>query len=520
LVARTGIRRAFGGSTVPWKTCLAVALIALAALSRPALAGKADDTLNIAFGGEVTTLDNYKESGREGLLLARLVYDSLLYKDAATGAFKPDLAESYSFVDPKTIEFKLRRGVKFHDGSEMTADDVVYTLNLVSSPQYGARYQIAVGWIDHADKIDDATVRLTMKSPYPLALEMLAGNLPIYPKAYYEKVGSAGMGVKPVGTGPYRLVEMTPGTRFVFERFDDYFSGSPKGRAQIAHLVARVLPEANTQYAELLNGQLDWIWRVPPDEARNLARRPNVAVNSVQILRFAYIDINPGAQDGRSPLADVRVRQALNYAIDRPAIVKALVGGASQVIYGACNPIQFGCAGDVATYVYDPQKAKQLLADAGYGDGFALSLLSSNIPREQVEALGAYLGKVGVKVSIDDQQYAPAISAWRKGAAPLFLSNWGSYGIGDAGLSTGQFFGGTGDDLVKDPELVALMTDANNSVDQDKRKADFAKALRIIADRAYWVPLWTYNVNCGQAKDLDFQLGSDEFAEFYKARWN
>ena len=491
----------------------------IAIATTPAMAGKADDTLNVAFSGEITSLDNYKESGREGLLLARLVYDSLLYKDSKTGEFKPELAESYSFADPKTIDFKLRQGVKFHNGQEMTADDVVYTLNLVSSAKYNARYQIAVGWIASAEKTGPYAVRLHMKTAYPLALEMLAGNLPIYPKAYYEQVGSEGMGVKPIGTGPYRLVEMSPGTRYVFERFDDYYADSPKGRAQIKRVIARVLPEANTQYAELLTGQLDWIWRVPPDEARNLARRPNVEIQSAQILRFAYIDINPNAQGGKTPLADVRVRQAMNYAINRPGIVKALVGGASQVIYSACNPIQFGCTTDVTKYEYNPAKAKALLTEAGYADGFKLNLLSSNIPRPQVEVMAADLGKVGIAVTIDDQQYAPAISAWRAGSAPLLLSNWGSYGIGDSGLSVGQFFSGTGDDLVKDPALMALMADADQSVDRAKRQDDFAKALRTIADQAYWVPLWTYSVNCAQNKDLDLTLDPDEFAQFYNARW-
>ncbi len=492
----------------------------LAALhATQARAGKADDTLNVAFSGEVTTLDNYKESSREGLLLARLVYDSLLYRDGKTGEFKPELAESYAFVDPKTIDFKLRQGVKFHNGQEMTADDVVYTLNLVSSPKYNARFQIAVAWIESAEKMGPYAVRLHMKTAYPMALEMLAGNLPIYPKAYYEQVGPDGMGAKPVGAGPYRLVELTPGTRFVFERFDGYYANSPKGPAKIAHVIARVLPEANTQYAELLNGQLDWIWRVPPDEARNLARRPNVVIQSAQIMRFAYIDINPNTGGGKGPLADVRVRRALNYAINRPGIVKALVGGASQVIYAACNPIQFGCSADVPKYEYDPAKAKALLAEAGYGNGFPLNLLSSNIPRPQVEVMAADLGKVGITVTIDDQQYAPAVSAWRSGNAPFMLTNWGSYGIGDAGLSVGSFFSGTGDDLVKDPTLIGLLADANTTVDRDKRKDDFAKALRIVADQAYWVPLWTYSVNCAQNKDLNLTLDPDEFAQFYAASW-
>ena len=142
-----------------------------------------------------------------------------------------------------------------------------------------------------------------MKEPNPLALEMLAGNLPIYPKEYYEKAGPSGMATKPVGTGPYRLVEATPGTRYVFERFEDYYAGQPEGKGEDqAHDHAHPA-RANTQYAELINGGLDWIWRVPPDDARNLSRRPNVQDPNAEIMRFAYIALNPNIEGGKSPLA-------------------------------------------------------------------------------------------------------------------------------------------------------------------------------------------------------------------------
>ena len=505
--------------TVLSRVVAAITCAIFVAGAQSALAGKGDDTLNVAFSQEITTLDNYQEPSREGLILARLIYDSLLSKDQKTGEFKPELAKSFRFVDDKTIELELRQGVKFHDGTAMTADDVVYTLNLVTTKEYNARYQIAVSWIDKAVKVDDYKVRLLMKSPYPLALEMLAGNLPIYPKAYYEKAGTAGMGVKPVGTGPYRLTELTPGTRFVFERFDGYYADSPKGRPAIKRVIVRIQPEVNTQYAELSNGQLDWIWRVPPDAARNLARRANIEIKSVQILRFAFVAFYPNFNDGKSPLADARVRRALIHAVDRESIMKAFVGGASQVLHGACNPLQFGCSTDVAKYAYDPAKAKQILAEAGYPNGFSIDLLSAGNPTPQVEAIVANLAKVGVKANMIEQQFAPALSAWREGKYGMFVLNWGSYGVGDVGLSTSPFFSGTPDDRVKDSELVPLLKEADLSIDRELRKRNYAKAQARIADQAYWLPLWTFSITTAQNKDLEFSLDSDEFARFYLAKW-
>ncbi|MDB5511324.1 MAG: peptide transporter substrate-binding protein [Enterovirga sp.] len=502
------------------KTLLSnLALAGLMAWGGPALAGKADDTLNVAFGNEATTMDTYKETTREGNILARLLYDCLIEKDTKTGEFKPAIASSYKIVDDKTLEFEIRPNVKFHNGETLTVDDVVYTFNLVSSKEYGARYQIAVDWIDRAEKVGDSTVRLHMKRPYPMALEMLAGNLPVYPKAYYEKVGPSGMATKPVGAGPYRLVDITPGARFVFERFEDYYAESPKGRPAIKRVIVRTLPETNTQYAELMNGGLDWVWRVSPDDARNLTRRSNLEVKGIEILRYAFVSLHPAFQDGKSPLADVRVRRALNHAVNRPGILKAFVGGAAQVTNAACSHLQFGCTDQVAKYDYDLAKAKALLAEAGYPNGFSTEMLVSSTAKEQAEAIAANLGAVGVKVTLNFQQYAPALSAWREGRVPLFLGNWGSYGIADVGLGTSQFFAGTADDLVKDPEIIPLLKAADTSMDRDVRKQKYEQAVKLIAERAYIIPLWTFNVNTASNKDLDFSLGADEYARFYEAKW-
>lgn len=493
--------------------------IAMLAITSSSWAGKADDTLNAAFSLEVTTLDNYKETGREGLVIARLLYDNLLYKDFSTNEIVPALAESFEFIDDTTIEFRLRQGVTFHNGDILTAEDVVYTLNLVSSEEYGARYQVAVDWIAQAEKIDDHRVRLQMKAPYPLALEMLAGNLPIYPKAYYEEVGPEGMGIRPVGTGPYRLMEMTPGTRFVLKRFEDHYADSPKGRPAIENVIIRVLPEPNTQYAEMMNGQLDWIWKIPPDEARNLGRSDRIEIKSTPIMRVAYINLNPNHNGGDSPLADLRVRQAIHHAINREAIKNAFVGEGSQLIHTVCNPLQFGCTDDVPRYDYDPDKARELLAEAGYANGFTMEMVVSGTPRPQVEAIAADLGRVGINVTLNEQQWASATNLWREGRAAMNMGNWGSYGIGDIGLITSHYFGNTDENHVKDPEVIEWLHIGDTSVDSRVREENYAKALRRISEGAYWVPLWTFNVIYAVNKELDFELDPDEFARFFNARW-
>lgn len=242
-----------------------------------AYAGKSDDTLNVAFQSEIATLDYYMSSGRNAIIMSHHLFDTLLYKDVESGEIVPALAKSYKFVDDTAIEFELREGVTFHDGSPMTADDVVYTLNKVSDKEYGAVYQIAIEWIESAEKLGDYKVRVNMKEAYPVALEWVAGFLPIYPSDYYERVGKEGMALEPVGTGPYKLKSMEPGASWVLERFDDHYEGSPKGNA-IKNIEVRVLPEMNTQLTGLLTGKTDFMWKFTSDVAERLESRDGVTV--------------------------------------------------------------------------------------------------------------------------------------------------------------------------------------------------------------------------------------------------
>lgn len=491
----------------------------LTGLACAAFAGKADNTLNIALGANVSTLDNYRESDRGGLMLARMIYDSLLHKDPQTNQFRPELATAYRIVDDKTIDFEIRKGVRFHNGTLLTADDVAYTLNLVSSREYNARYQVAVDWIEKVEKTGEHSVRLHMKRPFAAALEMLAGNLPIYPKAYYAKVGPEGMAVRPIGTGPYRATEVVPGTSMKFERFADYYDGSPKGRPSIATITVRILPEANTQYAELANGRLDWIWRMPADAAEKLKRLPNVAVESTQILRYEYIGLNPGHDGGRTPLADLRVRKALAMALNREPIRSAFYGPGTQLLAAACAPQQFGCAQDVTTYPYDPGAARSLLNQSGHGKGLSLEAVSI-IPNQAINAaIAASFRQSGIEVKITPATYASALSDWRAGKLAMFISTWGSYGIGDVALSTSQFFAGNADDLVRDPKVVPLLKAADVSTDRAFRQQHYRDALRQIADQVYWVPLWTFAIHSARHKDLEVRINPDEFVQFYSARW-
>lgn len=494
-------------------------VVALSLTVGTAKAGPDDNSLNIAWDGELATLDRYFNTLREGIIVGRLVWDALLYKDPGTLEFKPLLAESYSFVDNTTMEFDLRRGITFHNGEAFDADDVVYTLNFVANPDNGVLTQRNVNWIESVEKIGPYRVRLRMKAPTPIALEFLAGPLLIYPNEYYAEVGPEGMGKAPVGTGPYRVTEFDPGASITFVRNENYFAASPKGVPAIQTIHQRTIPDRNTQLAELLSGTVDWVWKVPADQADRLRNRPGITVANEQTMRVGYLSFDSSNRTGNnSPVNDPRVRRAIAHAVDREAIVSQLVGGASVVAHAACHPDQFGCAQDVARYEYDPERAKQLLAEAGYPDGFEIDFHAYR-NRPYAEAIMGYLQAVGIRPNLVYLKYAALRDQVYAGDIDFNFMTWGSYSFHDVSAITSHFFKATKDDYAQDRELIADLETGDTSVDRDERANAYGRALRRIAEQVYWVPLFTYNTNYAFSDQLDFSPTPDEIPRFFTARW-
>ena len=495
------------------------AAVLMAVVSNPVLAGKDDDTLNIAWGGELATLDRYYNTLREGIIVGRLIWDSLLFKDPETFEFKPLLAKSFTFVDETTMEFDLREGVTFHNGEPFDADDVVHTLTYVSNPDNGVLTQRNVNWIAGVEKLGRYKVRLKMKKPTPIALEFLAGPLLIYPDEYYAEVGPDGMGKAPVGTGPYKLFEFKPGDSTVFVRNQDYFADSPKGRPEIGRIVQRTIPDQNTRIAELLSGRLDWVWKVPNDQAARMENSPRLTIENEQTLRVGYLSFDSSNRTGNaSPVNDVLVRRAIAHAIDRETIVESLVGGKSIVVHSACHPEQFGCTQDVERYDYDPAKARALLAEAGYPDGLTIDFHAYR-NRNYAEAIMGYLKEVGIETSLVYLKYAALRDKVYAGEIDFNFMTWGSYSFHDMSAITSHFFKATKDDYARDDALIAALARGDGSVDRKVREAAYAEALKRIADQVYWLPLFTYNVNYAYSADLDFTPSADEIPRFYRTHW-
>lgn len=485
-----------------------------------AWAGKANDTLVYASDSEVDNVSPYHNSLREGVILSHMAWDTLLYRDNKTGAIKPQLASAWKWESPTALVLDLRQDVTFHNGDKFSADDVVFTFTYALSPEAKIISRQSVEWIRSVEKLDDYKVRLNLVAPFPAALEYLSGPTPIYPAAYFKRVGLEGFRKAPVGTGPYRITAVVPSQGVTMVKNSAYFKASSQPQPTIGTIRFVVIPDQETRLAQLMTGAVDWIWRVPADQVEGLRGMPNITVLSGETMRIGYLTLDSrGTSVANTPLKDVRVRRAINHAINRAGLANNVVRGGSQPVYAPCFRQQFGCeTGSVVKYDYNPAKAKALLAEAGYPNGFETDLYAYR-DRDYAEALAGDLRKVGIKARLHFLKAAAMQADYRAGKMALSYQAWGSLGTNDASASVSVWFKGGVDDVAKDPQVIGLLKQADTSMDPAQRKELYGKALARISNEAYWAPAFTYSTNYAFNSALNFRAQSDELPRFVEASW-
>lgn len=496
----------------------------LAALaSTSTMAGPDDDSLIVAWGstGPIENVDNYFNTNRTGIWFSRMVWDQLIYREPKTFEFKPLLAESWEALSDTTWQFKLRQGVKFHNGEEFDADDVVFTLNWISDPANGVKVQRNVNWIESAEKVDKYTVNVNMKKPFPQAFEFLSGPITIYPNEYYAEVGPDGMHKAPVGTGPMKVVAIETAEEYVLEKNPDYTWGSPKGEAQVSKMVVREIADVQTQIAELLAGGIDITADITADHVDQIGGFPGFTALQAGTMRTGYIGFDAAGRGNFEPTTKLAVRKAMAMAIDRESLVTNLIRGDAGVIHTPCFPTQFGCDESFAAkWDYNPEMAKQLLAEAGYPDGFEIEFYTFR-PADWAEAIMADLSKVGIKASLTKMPYFALRDKQRnEGTTPMFLMDWGSYSMNDMSAITSHFFKKGPDDFAMDDQVAAWLEEGDTSPDSEIRKAAYAKAIEKITSEVYWLPMFNHVRNYGFNENLSFIPYQDEIPRFWQYGWN
>ena len=416
-------------------------------------------TLIVGMANAPVALDPADHRSRESETVIRNMFDGLVTRDTTSGVHM-EIAEEMNWLDDQTLEIKLRDGVTFHDGSEMTADDVVYTFeriiqeNMIEYPElHTSPRKGLIAPLESIEKTDENTVVMHFSGPWPPAMQLIV-HQQIVPQAYLEEAGTEGFINNPIGTGPFKFVSAQPGfVEVVMERYDDYYGGAPDlepvGPACVSTAVFRVIPEASTRVAALLAGEVDIIQAVPPELVDTLAQTPGIQVKTAPGTQPKWMEMNVN----KAPFDDVRVRQALNYAVDKQLIIDEIYGGRAVALPGALSPYNNFANQSLEPYPYDPDMALSLLADAGWtdsnGDGtldkggqplsFTIDTLESWRPL--AEAVADMFRAIGVDASVRFWEYSVIKDQLLAGERQAYLDDWGDSAFDPVGHFEAKWHG-------------------------------------------------------------------------------
>ena len=397
----------------------------------------------------------------------------------------PSLAESWSASpDGLVYEFVLRRGVKFHNGEPVTAEDVKFSLERYR----GAAAKTLKERVAAVETPDSSRVRIRLKRPWPDFMTFYTdatGAGWVVPKKYLEKVGDEGFKKAPVGAGPYKFVSFTPGVELVLEAFDQYWRKPPS----VKRLVLKAIPDESTRLAALRRGEVDVAYAIRGELAEELRRTPGLTLKPVvgQATFWIYF---PDQWDSKSPWSDRRVRLAVNFALDRTAMNQAELLGFARITWSII-PRSFEFYWQPPGYGYDPARAKQLLAEAGYPNGFdggdyACDVVFTNY----AEAALNYLRAIGVKAKLRPLERAAFFKAYAdKKSRGLIQGASGAFGNAATRLEAFVAAGGTYA-YGSYPDIDGLFREQESELDPKKREAILKSIQQLVHDKVVFAPIW------------------------------
>jgi len=416
------------------------------------------DVIVVGMASVPETLDPADHRSRQSETVVRNMFDGLVTRDTTSGVHL-ELAEALNWLDDKTLEIKLRQGVKFHDGVEMTADDVVFTFDRIigenkieypephTSPRKGL-----IAPLESIEKTGDYTAVMHFSSVWPVALQMLV-HQQIVPKHYLEEVGTKGFVEHPIGTGPFKFVSAKGMEEIVMERFDDYYGGAPDlapvGVACVRQVVFRTIPEVSTRAAALLAGEIDIMQTVPAELLDILAQTRGLQVKTTPSTQPKWMEMNVNL----APFDDVRVRQAMNHAVDKQLLIDAIYGGRAVALPGSLSPYNNFINKSLVPYAYDTDKALALLKEAGWsdsdGDGkldkegqvFSLIIDTTEEFRALTEALADQFRAIGIDASVRFWEYSVLKPMLLAGERQAYLDDWGDSAFDPVGHYEAKWHG-------------------------------------------------------------------------------
>jgi peptide/nickel transport system substrate-binding protein len=462
-----------------------VVVLTAAWLGATAHAQAPDATLRVAQSQTIMTLDGGIEGQRQTISLLFHIYDPLFFTDR-DGSVQPGLALGYEFVEPTVMRVRLRPDVTFHNGEPFNAETVQFSIMRTKDPELGSQQRVIYGPIEAVNVVDELTVDIVTGVPAPDLPQRLT-IFPVTPRQYILDMGNDHISSNPIGTGPYQFVEWVRGSHVRLEANPDYWGGAPA----IPNLVWREIPDDFARVNALLSGDVDFINNVPPDQFPNITLRSQFTAVSVPGVRgiLVYFDTLQG------PLADTRVRRALNYGVNVPEIIEFVLEGMGAPIINQTPAMYLGYDASLeGTYDFDPEKARELLAEAGYPDGFEITMYTPVgryvKDREVAQAIAGQLTRLGLDVPVIANESAVNIRLLfdrhtvNDGSAAMFLLAYG-LPVPEASLGWDEFLGTRSKTkLWVNPEFNALVDRMLVTIDPAEREALGFDAHRILVEEA------------------------------------
>lgn len=484
---------------------------ALGLAAVPALAAK--DRFVVDLVNEPSSLDPQVQWNPDSYYVYRNIFDNLVTRDDK-GAIIPQVATAWKQLSDTEIEFDLRSDITFHDGSKLTADDVVFSVKRITDPKFASPQLGQFDKITDAIALSPTKVKLVTAGPYPALLAQLV-KLSIVPKAVVEAVGKDAFNLKPVGSGPYKFESWQRGVNVQLTRNDAYWGTKPPFPA----VTFRAVPDAATRLANLQAGSSDLVVTLDADQAAQLKASPKAQALIGLTERVAYVRLNTT----KPPFDNPKLRLAAAYALDKQAMIDGLLGGHDKPVPELLTPAIFGWIDGIKAPEHDLAKAKALIAEAGPAAKAEIDLATAPVFDQRiVQAIQQMLVDAGFNVKIAMSDMATYLKRAQAGPEATSLLSFGRWSCAcqDAdGVLFPLLHKSSGWSAYRNPKMDALLEEARATLDTNKRLAAYKQVHEIVATDVPVVPLYQAVVIYGAAKNLTFQPTPNESMFINRMSW-
>ena len=462
--------------------------------------------------GVTETMETFNPYGDSVALLNSIwcqIMGCLVGYDFDKGEYIGMLAERWEVKTPNTWIFHLRKNLRFHDGSPLTAADVVHSVKRVGTDPHSKQTQ-NVAPIASAEVIDRNTVKITTKEPTAPLLEFLSDKFYVTSKAIYDTHGpEVGDRKYPIGAGPYKFKELIPGQRFVIAKNTEHPDVKKNPQAP-DELIFRVMREPEQRITALLNGEIQIAQFIPPHLRERVANHPNTKIVPLDSLEIMFLAMSPKFK----PWDNKLLRQAVAYAIDRDTIIGTILKGQATRLDGPIGPGQYGYDANLKPrYEYNPEKARQLVKQAGFPDGvdveFSTPVGRYTLDKQISEAMVPMLNAVGIRAKLQTPEWATLWANVQQGKVPFYYMGRG--GIIDPSPAIQQYFetGGSPRIGYSNPKLDKLLAQERQTFDPAKRKQILSQAMSLITEEAPAHFLWRHQLTDGVSKNIEYKPRPD-----------